>query len=254
MTSRSEPVELPEELPGDPAARRAALAAVPGGLLAAVEAVLMVADAPVGAAALARALGVEEPTATALVEELAAGYRERAAGVQLRRGGGGWRVHSRADLAPLVRDVVTEGASARLSPAALETLAVIAYRQPVTRARVAAVRGVAVDSVVRTLLVRGLVAEVGQEASGALLYATTDAFLAHLGLDHLDQLPPLAPHLPGGEEAAEVAAGVRAAAVAEAAARRADAVGHPGRQRSLAQVAAGTAVDPVDPEHPGGTP
>jgi len=177
------------------------LAAVPGGLRAALEAVLMVTEAPVTAERLAVAVDSPVEQVEEVLAALAADYRAAGRGFELRRGAAGWRVHSRADLAPVVRRFVTDGASARLSRAALETLAVIAYRQPVSRGRVAAVRGVAVDSVVRTLLARGLVAEHGvEEGTGALLYRTTDAFLERMGLSSLAQLPPLAPFLPSDNE------------------------------------------------------
>ena len=182
------------------------LAAVPGGLRAALEAVLMVTEAPVSAERLAEALDAPPGEVEEVLAGLAADYRAAGRGFELRRGAAGWRVYSRADLAPVVRRFVTDGASARLSRAALETLAVIAYRQPVSRGRVAAVRGVAVDSVVRTLLARGLVAEHGvEEGTGALLYRTTDAFLERMGLSSLAQLPPLAPFLPSDSELDDLA-------------------------------------------------
>jgi len=177
------------------------LAALPGGVRAALEAVLMVADAPVPAERLAEVLDLDAAEVEELLVELAQEHRAAERGFELRRVAGGWRVYSRADLAPVVQRFVTDGASARLSRAALETLAVIAYRQPVTRGRVAAVRGVAVDSAVRTLAARGLVEEAGaEEGSGALRYRTTDAFLERMGLRSLAELPPLAPFLPSDSE------------------------------------------------------
>lgn len=129
--------------------------------------------------------------------DLASEYDAQARGFELRAVAGGWRIFSRADLADVVGKFVLDGQTARLSQAALETLAVIAYRQPVSRARIAAIRGVSVDGVVRTLTVRGLVSEVGtDEGSGAHLYGTTPAFLERMGLISLEELPALAPYLP----------------------------------------------------------
>lgn len=174
----------------------------------ATEAVLIVADEPVTAAALGEALGVSSETATAVLEDLAAEYDGSAThagvatgtgrqhGFVLRHVAGGWRLTSAPELHDLVERFVIGGATARLSQAALETLAVIAYRQPVTRGRVAAIRGVNVDGVVRTLHTRGLIEEAGAEASGAILYRTTTEFLEYLGLESLEDLPPLAPYLP----------------------------------------------------------
>jgi segregation and condensation protein B len=191
------PVEIPE----------VDVAELPGGPAAALEAVLMVADAPVPEERLAAALDVPVPEVMALLEELAAEYRGerggRPRGFELRRGAEGWRFYSARAHGDVVGRFVLEGQSARLSQAALETLAVIAYRQPVTRGQVSAVRGVNVDGVVRTLLARGLIAETGQDPlSGAALFGTTGEFLDRMGWQSLDELPPLAPHLPGVEEAA----------------------------------------------------
>lgn len=162
---------------------------------AAIEAVLMVVDAPVPAGQLAEVL--EEPAArvTEALERLAASYAEH--GFELRRTDEGWRYASRARFAPYVERFVLDGQRARLTRAALETLAVVAYRQPVTRSRVAAVRGVNVDGVMRTLTARGLIVESGLDAStGGTLYRTTEMFLERLGLGSLDELPPIAPLLP----------------------------------------------------------
>ena len=176
------------------------VADLPGGAHAAVEAVLMVADEPVAAVQLATVLGLPTQEVEAVLAELAAEYRGEAGGrprgFELREAGGGWRVYSSAAHADVVGRFVVDGQSARLTQAALETLAVIAYRQPVTRGQVSAVRGVNVESVVRTLVSRGLVAEVGTEPSGAVLYGTTSYFLERMGMSTLDELPPLAPYLP----------------------------------------------------------
>ncbi|GIG23388.1 segregation and condensation protein B [Cellulomonas chitinilytica] len=174
---------------------------LPGGALAALEAVLMVADEPIPALRLATALALPTARVEALLDELAAEYRGelggRPRGFELRRAGEGWRIYSGSPYADVVGRFVVDGQTARLTQAALETLAVIAYRQPVTRGQVSAVRGVNVDGVVRTLTARGLVAEIGTDpGSGALLYATTGYFLERMGLSSLDELPPLAPYLP----------------------------------------------------------
>lgn len=170
---------------------------LPGGARGAVEAVLMVVDEPVTVTALAAALDLTADAVESLLAELEREYDQGARGFALRNIAGGWRVYSRADYAPVVERFVLDGQQARLTQASLETLAVIAYRQPVSRARVSAVRGVNVDGVVRTLASRGLVEEVGQDdETGAVLYGTTSYFLQRLGLRSLDDLPALAPYLP----------------------------------------------------------
>ncbi|WP_346923110.1 SMC-Scp complex subunit ScpB [Glutamicibacter creatinolyticus] len=178
----------------------AAIDQLPGGLPAGLEAVLMVADQPVSEQRLAQIFEVSEIRITQALRALASEYdsRDRPRGFELRRVASGWRIYSRRDYADFVSSYVLDGQTARLSQAALETLAVIAYRQPVSRGRISAIRGVNVDSVVRTLLNRGLIAhhpEVGD--GGAALYQTTEYFLERLGLSSLDELPPLSPHLPG---------------------------------------------------------
>lgn len=172
----------------------------PGGARAALEAVLMVADEPVPAVRLATVLGLPTPEVEALLAAMAGEYRGDQRGFELREVGGGWRYWSAAAHADVVSRFVLDGQTARLTQAALETLAVIAYRQPVTRGQVSSVRGVNVDSVVRTLAARGLVAEMGTEPSGAVLYGTTASFLERMGMSSLDELPPLAPHLPDLED------------------------------------------------------
>ena len=164
---------------------------------AAVEAVLLVADAPVPTEGVARALEVDVPEARRLLLALADGLHAAGRGVEVRETAGGWRLSTRPDLDGVVERFVLGGQQAKLTQAALETLAVIAYRQPVSRGRVSAVRGVNVDGVVRTLLARGLVEEAGTDReSGATTYRTTTYFLDRLGLRSLDELPPLAPLLP----------------------------------------------------------
>jgi segregation and condensation protein B len=166
----------------------------------------MVVDEPVTEIALATALELPvddvADSLRALEEEYAAAER----GFTLRRVGGGWRMYSRSEYAPVVERFLIDGQQARLTQASLETLAVIAYRQPISRSRVSAVRGVNVDGVVRTLLSRGLIEEVGSEhESGAILYATTTYFLERLGLGSLDDLPALAPYLPEVDVLDEIA-------------------------------------------------
>lgn len=187
---------------------------MPGGLAAAIEAVLMVADRPVGEFDLAEVLGVPVTEIRATLDSLRAEYdgltgRDDSApgvprGFELRRVGGGWRLYSRSEFAPVIQAFVLEGQAARLSQAAMETLAVIAYRQPVSRARVSAIRGVNVDGVVRTLVARGLVHEMERDPlTGALLYGTTPYFLEKIGLDSLQELPSISPYLPGVEQVGE---------------------------------------------------
>lgn|SRR5512135_1336124 len=166
-------------------------------LRAALEAVLLVVDEPVSEVLLAQVVERPREEVGATLAALAAEYAEQGRGFELRSVADGWRLYTRPDCAPYVERFVLDGQSARLTAAALETLAVIAYRQPVTRARIAAVRGVSVDGVVRTLLARGLIEEAGTdpETSGTL-YRTTRYFLERLGVASLDDLPPLAPLLP----------------------------------------------------------
>ena len=164
---------------------------------AALEAVLLVVDEPVAEVVLAQV--VERPTdeVVALLRELAADYDAQGRGFELRCVAGGWRLYTRPDCAAYVERFVQDGQQARLTQAALETLAVVAYRQPVSRSRIAAIRGVNVDAVMRTLVTRGMVCEVGAEpATGAILYGTTPLFLERLGLSALDDLPPLRDYLP----------------------------------------------------------
>ena len=167
------------------------------GLRACLEAILLVADQPVPEVVIAQVL--ERPTheVAAGLRALAQEYTAAGRGFELREIAGGWRFYTREDCAPLVERFVRDGQEVRLTQAALETLAVIAYRQPVSRARVSAVRGVNCDGVIRTLVLRGLVEDSGTEAeTGAILYCTTGYFLERLGLSTLDELPDLAPFLP----------------------------------------------------------
>jgi segregation and condensation protein B len=172
----------------------------PEQLVGALEAILFVVEAPVTVTALATA--VQQPTGVvaSALETLRTSYDERGAGIELREVAGGVRIYTRAQHADAVEQFLQEGQRSRLTQAALETLAVIAYRQPVTRSRVSAIRGVNVDGVVRTLLARGLIVEVGTDPeTGGGLFRTTDLFLEKMGLNSLDELPSLAPLLPDVE-------------------------------------------------------
>ena len=173
------------------------LAALDLDLRPALEAVLMIADEPLDHLSLAQAVGAPPDQVRVTLEELAAEYTEQGRGFDLREVGAGWRYYTREEYAPFVEQFVVEGQQARLTQAALETLAVVAYRQPVSRGRVSAIRGVNVDGVMRTLLTRGLVEESGADAeTGAHLYRTTSYFLERMGLTGIDELPEIAPFLP----------------------------------------------------------
>lgn len=166
-------------------------------LEAALEALLLVVDSPASEESLADALDQPVPRVTEALRLMATRFTERDSGIDLRRVGEGWRFFTRDTFAPFVEKLLLDGQRSKLTRAALETLAVIAYRQPVTRARVAAVRGVNVDGVIRTLLARGLIEETGTDAeTGGTLYVTTELFLERLGLSSLNDLPPIAPLLP----------------------------------------------------------
>src|SRR5580658_980687 len=173
-------------------------AARPGpGLRASLEAILLVADEPVPTVVLAQVLEHPRNEVAAALAELAEEYTAAGRGFDLREIAGGWRFYTREDCAALVERFVTDGQEVRLTQAALETLAVVAYRQPVSRARVSAVRGVNCDGVMRTLTLRGLVEEAGTDPeTSAILYRTTSYFLERLGLASLEDLPDLAPFLP----------------------------------------------------------
>lgn len=196
--------------------------AIPGGVKSAIEAILAVAEAPVSVRELSAALIVSERAVEHALDQLyreyngeESGYGEdenRVApeprGFQLRNIAGGWKLYARDDFAPWVARFVTRSKSATLSKPAYETLAVIAYQQPVTRARVASIRGVNADAAIRQLLQRQLIREAGRESgSGATLYETTELLLVKLGLNSLEELPALAPFLPDDTEAAVLAEG-----------------------------------------------
>ena len=163
----------------------------------ALEAVLMVADQPLDHMTLASAVGYPPEEVRQALAGLAAEYAEQGRGFDLRNVAGGWRFYTRDEFAVVVEKFVLEGQQARLTQAALETLAVVAYRQPVSRARVSAIRGVNVDGVMRTLVSRGLIEEAGHDAeTTATLYRTTGYFLERIGVTSLAELPELAPLLP----------------------------------------------------------
>jgi segregation and condensation protein B len=162
-----------------------------------LEAILLIADEPVAEVVLAQVLELPREDVAAALRELAEAYSSERRGFELREIAGGWRYYTRAEYAPVVEKFVRDGQEVRLTQAALEALAVVAYRQPVGRAQVSAVRGVNCDGVMRTLTLRGLVEEAGTDPeTGAILFRTTTYFLERLGLPSLDQLPDLAPFLP----------------------------------------------------------
>jgi segregation and condensation protein B len=163
----------------------------------ALEAVLMVADQPLDHVTLASAVGYPPGQVFEALVSLAEEYAEQGRGFDLRNVAGGWRYYTREEYASVVEQFVLDGQQARLTQAALETLAVVAYKQPVSRARVSGIRGVNVDGVMRTLVARGLVEEAGQDReSTAMLYRTTGYFLERIGVTSLEDLPDLAPFLP----------------------------------------------------------
>jgi len=196
MTSEPTPppgaIPSPEEQPAAPEEQSAA-----PGLRACLEAILLVADEPVPTVVLAQVLEQPRNEVAAALRDLAGEYTAEGRGFDLREIAGGWRFYTREECAPVVERFVSDGQEVRLTQAALETLAVVAYRQPVSRARVSAVRGVNCDGVIRTLVLRGLVEEAGADPeTGAILFGTTGYFLERLGLPSLDGLPELAPFLP----------------------------------------------------------
>lgn len=164
-------------------------------LAAGLEALLLLADEPMTVLSLAAATRRPVTEVEETIAQLVSEYDAQERGFELREVAGGWRYYTRAACSPLVERFVLDGQQARLTQASLETLAVIAYRQPVSRGRVAAVRGVNVDGVIRTLVARGLIEEAGHD-DGSILYRTTSHFLERMGIASLDDLPPLAEHLP----------------------------------------------------------
>jgi segregation and condensation protein B len=197
-----EHVETPEAISAEEGRVEETLAIPLTDLRPALEAVLMVADQPLDEYTLATAVGYPVGEVSAALDALAREYDESGRGFELRNVAGGWRFYTREEFASVVEKFVLEGQQARLTQAALETLAVVAYKQPVSRSRVSAIRGVNVDGVMRTLLTRGLVEEAGMDAeTGAHLYRTTSYFLERIGVTSLDQLPELAPFVPDMDDA-----------------------------------------------------
>ncbi|MEY4900332.1 MAG: hypothetical protein RI895_754 [Actinomycetota bacterium] len=174
-------------------------------LRAALEALLMVAEEPMTSATLATLTRTPQETVVTTLHDLAQEFAVQERGFDLRELAGGWRFWTRDNCAQVVERFVLDGQHGRLSQAGLETLAVVAYRQPVTRSRISAIRGVNVDGVVRTLVTRGLIEETGHDhETGAHLYRTTNYFLERLGLKSLEELPPIAAHLPMPDNVEEV--------------------------------------------------
>jgi len=177
----------------------------------AIESIVLVAHDPVAPELLAQLL--EQPTASVerWCAELAAEYQEQERGFELARVAGGYRYQTAADLTPYVERFLLHDQRARLSGAALETLAIIAYKQPISRAQVAAIRGVDPDGVIRTLQARGYIDEVGRDPGPgqAVLFGTTTTFLERLGLDTIDDLPPIAEFIPGADVVEALEVGLR---------------------------------------------
>lgn len=196
-------VSVPAQVRGEDAEERRTEKVAMGDaeLAGALESIMLVVDEPVAEMQLAQIL--EQPTerVAEMLDDLSARYTAAGHGFDLRRVAGGWRLYTRPEYADYVERFVLDGQSVRLTQAALETLAVVAYKQPVTRSRISAIRGVNCDGVMRTLATRGLIEECGTESeTGAYLYRTTALFLEKLGLNSVDQLPPLAPFLPDDVE------------------------------------------------------
>jgi segregation and condensation protein B len=220
---------------------------VPREARRAIEALLMVAEEPLAAQLMAQLVELPLAQVEELLAELAASYEAEDRGFVLVEVAGGWRFQSHHDLAAYVERFVLEGQTARLSAAALETLAIVAYKQPISRAQIAAIRGVNVDGVIRTLDQRGYIAEVGRDPGpgNAVLYGTTSRFLERLGLASIDDLPPIAEFVPGADVVEALEHGLRVEPVAEGG-------GEPPAAPATEPVAAAaeqppTAPDPQDP-------
>ena len=189
----------------------------------ALEAILMVADAPIPVETLSGLVDAPAEKIDSLLVELSADYESQGRGFQLARVAGGWRFQSHPEQAAYIERFVLEGQSARLSAAALETLAIVAYKQPISRMQIASIRGVNVDGVVRTLEQRGYISEVARDPGPgqAVLFGTTPDFLIRMGLDSLSQLPAIAEFVPGADVVEALEHGLRVD-VADAEAARAD--------------------------------
>lgn len=197
MSDRESSAPPDDAAPMEPDAPADGFDTDPSTIAGPLEALLFMATEPMGTAELAQALDVPKPVVWEALDQLRTFYDETGRGFELREVGHGWRYYTRPEHHEVISRWVLEGQHGRLSQAALETLAVIAYLQPISRSRVSAVRGVNVDGVVRTLVTRELIEEEGRDAeTGAMLFRTTDYFLERMGLTSLDQLPPIAPYLP----------------------------------------------------------
>jgi segregation and condensation protein B len=188
-----------------------------GEIKRALEAIIMVADTPVQTDLLAQLTGMPAEQVEAVLVELGDEYASDERGFQLVRVAGGWRYQSHPDQAPYIEQFVLEGQSAKLSAAALETLAIVAYKQPISRAQIASIRGVGVDSVVRTLEQRGYIGEVARDPGPgqAVMFGTTPEFLMKMGLDSLSQLPSIADFVPGADVVEALEIGLRVDSAAE---------------------------------------
>jgi segregation and condensation protein B len=177
----------------------------------AIEAIVLVSEAPIASNLLGQVLELRPAIVDELCRELAAEYEEDGRGFQLARVAGGWRYQTHPDEAAYVERFVLEGQTAKLSAAALETLAIVAYKQPISRAQVASIRGVSVDGVMRTLQQRGYIAEIGRDSGPgqAVMYGTTSAFLEKLGADSLADLPALGAFVPAADVVEQLERGLR---------------------------------------------
>ena len=174
-------------------------------LEAALEAVLLIADEPLSSRDLAANFGIPEPEILVCLQALSASYMARGSGIDIREVAGGWRLYTADNCASAVEKFVRDGQHTRLTQASLETLAIVAYRQPISRGRIAAIRGVNVDGVVKTLQQRGLIEEAGEEHEGqSTLFRTTPYFLERMGMKSLEELPEIAEHLPGLETLTDI--------------------------------------------------
>ncbi|HEY3139641.1 MAG TPA: SMC-Scp complex subunit ScpB [Acidimicrobiales bacterium] len=205
----------PEEEPAEPSLTESVPSSLPPSMRIAakraIEAIVMVAEEPIAPHMLSQLLEVSPVVIDSLCRELADGYESEGRGFQLVRVAGGWRYQSHPDQAPYVERLVLEGQTAKLSAAALETLAIVAYKQPISRAQVAAIRGVSVDGVMRTLQQRGFITEVGKDPGPgqAIMFGTSISFLEKLGLNGLDELPPLGDFVPNAAVVEQLERGLR---------------------------------------------
>jgi segregation and condensation protein B len=210
-----EPVVVPAPVPApeDPAVAQAREAEA----MRVIEAIVLAATAPVEPTVLAEILDIAAPVVNRLCQRLAARYEEHGHGFQLARVAGGWRYQTHPDAAPFVERFVLDGQRARLSGAALETLAIIAYKQPISRAQIASIRGVDPDGVMRTLQSRGYIDQMGRDPGPgqAVLWGTTVQFLEKLGLDSLADLPVLAGFVPGADVVEALEHGLRVTPIVE---------------------------------------